>query len=218
MSWKKNPSAGWKLYCIIDEKASKATSVKNALFLFQNGVKVVQLRSKNSPSYMLIPLARKIRSYADKYGAELLINDRVDVAMASGAHGVHVGSGDLPAETARRLLRQGAIVGKTVHSLGEAKKAGGEKINYISAGPVFSTPIKKNLKKHGLRFLKKIKANVEFPLFAIGGINKKRLRAVLKSGADGACVLRAWRDAKGLLAEIGLITEKGIPERKGCRQ
>ncbi len=217
MNWKKNPASSWKLYCIIDKNIIEGTASpqKVAQALYAKGVDVIQLRYKNYPSYKLVRIAKKIQGIARKSKKALLINDRIDVALASGAKGVHLGSGDLSLRTAHFLLNPKSIVGKTVHKIKQAKKARNEKAGYVSAGPVFSTPLKKNLKKQGIAFVKKIKKCVslpagqagrptgqaDLPVFAIGGINKRNVKAVLQSGA-GICVTRAIFEAEDLLKEI----------------
>ena len=199
MNSKKNPALSWKVYCIIDKKILRADPVNFAHSLFKKGVKVLQLRYKNSPSYELVPIAKKIQSRARQYGATLLVNDRVDVALASGAGGVHLGAGDISSQKARMFLQPGAIVGKTVHSSGEARKTKREKIDYVSAGPIFRTPLKKVLKGQGKGFVKRIKRCVSHPVLAIGGINKKNSKDVFRAGASGICVTRAASLAKELL-------------------
>ena len=209
MNWKKNPASSWKLYCIIDKNIIQGASPERiAQALYAKGVDVVQLRYKNYPSYKLVRIAKKIQGIARKSRKALLINDRIDVALASGAKGVHLGSGDLSLRTAHFLLNPKSIVGKTVHKIKQAKKARNEKAGYVSAGPVFSTPLKKNLRKQGIDFVKKIKKCVsrptgtaDLPVFAIGGINKRNVKAVLGAGA-GICVTRAIFEAEDLLKEI----------------
>jgi len=172
-------------------------------------VDVIQLRYKNYPSYELLRIAKKIQAIARKYKKVLLINDRIDVALASASGGAHLGNGDLPLRTAHLLLNPKSIAGKTVHKIKEAKTARFEKAGYVSAGPVFSTPLKKNLKRQGIPFVKKIKKYMSrpagkpgLPVFAIGGINKRNAKAVLGAGVDGICVTRAVFEAEDLLKEI----------------
>ena len=203
MNSRKNPVSNWKLYCIIDKAALGSRSPEEAaLSLFKAGVDVIQLRYKNLPSHELLAIAKRMRKSAKRYGKTFLVNDRIDVAASSGAEGVHLGSGDLPPGTAYRLLGKKAIVGKTVHSLKEAKEIRREKVNYIGVGPIFSTPLKKNLKAKGVGFIKKIKQHTSVPVFAIGGINKQNIRLALGGGAQGVCVARASASAMVLLKEI----------------
>ena len=200
MSWKKNPASGWKLYCIVDSATQRSKDpVKSSCSLFADGADILQLRYKNYPSGELVRIAKKIQQSRKKRGKTLLINDRVDVALASGADGVHVGEGDFSTGVSRRLLGSSSVIGKTVHSAGEAKRAACCEIDYVSAGPIFSTPLKRGLKARGPRFIKKIKKCVSVPVFAIGGINKKNVKAVLRGGAYGICVLRGAKRAKELL-------------------
>jgi len=200
MSWKKNPASVWKLYCIIDKGFLRHKSPRKAAeVLFAEGADAVQLRFKNCPSGELAALAKKIQRLAARRKKILLINDRVDVALASGALALHAGEGDLPVPTTRRLLGKKGIIGKTVHGTAEARRAASGKIDYVSAGPVFPVPIKRKLKARGPDFIKKIKKCVSLPVFAIGGINKKNVKAVLESGADGICVMRGANQAKDLL-------------------
>lgn len=202
MSSKKNPASNWTLYCIIDKDTIQGASPRKiAQALYSGGADVVQLRYKNYPSYKLAGIAKKIQRIACKYGKALLINDRIDVALASGAKGAHLGNGDISLRTAH-LVNSKGLLGKTVHKIKEAKKANSEKADYVSAGPIFSTPLKKNLKKQGIDFVKKIKKCTSGPVFAIGGINKGNVKAVLQGGADGICITRAIFEAESILKEI----------------
>jgi thiamine-phosphate diphosphorylase len=209
MNLKKNPARRWRLYCIIDREVLGRKNIeKLARNLYKKGADVIQLRSKNRPSYELVPVARKIERLARYYGKAFLMNDRADAALASGARGLHLGSGDFPVARALRLLNPGRIVGKTVHSLKEAKDTLREGVHYISAGPVYTTPIKRDLGRRGTHFVREVKRISKEPVFAIGGINKKNVRDVLKTGADGVCVTRASSEAKDLVRLIRNSQEK----------
>jgi len=204
MNLKKSPGSKWIFYCILDPEALKLRDpVKTALFLFKSGADAVQLRYKNMPSHKLLGIAKSLAPLAKKYGKSLLINDRADVALASGARGVHLGAGDMTIKMTRRLLGPASVIGKTVHSLTGAKRAKREKIDYVGAGPVFATPLKRNLRPKGINFVRQIKKRVPVSVFAIGGINRRNVKNVLRSGADGVCVTRAAGDLKKI---IGLIS------------
>ncbi|MBN1353619.1 MAG: thiamine phosphate synthase [Candidatus Omnitrophica bacterium] len=187
---------------------SRATAYQSARIaerMFKNGADVIQLRYKNMPSYELIRIAKKINAIARKYGKKVLINDRADVTRAVGCAGIHLGSADMSPRTVKRLLgKPRAIVGKTVHSISEAKKYANEPVDYLSAGPIFRTPIKKNLSPHGPGFVTRIKKSTlsAFPVVAIGGINERNVRSVLKGGADGVCVTRSARRAEKITEKI----------------
>jgi len=191
------------LYCILDgEMVKQEKLVNTARFLFKSGSGAVQLRCKNAPSYKVLRAAKKIRALAKKYGKTLLINDRPDVALASGADGVHRGAADMTVKAMRRLLGPSSVVGETVHSLTRARAASGKKIDYVGAGPVFATPFKRGLRPKGINFVRQVKKLVSVPVFAIGGIKLRNARNVLRSGADGVCVTRAAKDAKEIIKLI----------------
>ena len=203
MKLKKNPALKWKVYCVIDNKVfAHKDPQKMAKDLFKAKVDVIQLRYKNYPSYKLVGIAKKIKKIAQKYRKTLLINDRIDVALASNASGVHLGDGDMSARLARILLNKNPIVGKSIHSKKEAKHTKVENLDYLSTGPIFATPVKKNLKSKGLKFIKKMKKYTDLPVLAIGGINKKNVKKVLSAGADGICVVRASQNAAELAKEV----------------
>ena len=202
MSLNKNLASNFKLYCIIDKTTSKGNPVKEAYLLFRKGIKLLQLRYKNQPSYKILPIASKISKLAKKFGAYFFINDRIDLALASGSSGVHLGSGDIGIIKARAILGESAKIGKTIHSVKEAKNSRYSKINYVGAGPMFFTPLKRNLKKKGALFIKKVSKIANVPVFAIGGINKNNAKKAFAAGADGICVTRATKEMKELLSII----------------
>lgn len=204
MALKRNLIKKWKLYCIIDPSVIKGRDpVKTVNFLSKNGVKAVQLRYKHVPTYEIVRMAKKIlRNAKRRDKIALIINDRPDAALASCASGVHLGEGDMSVQTASALLGPSFMIGKTVHSIKEAKMAKREKPDYIGVGAIFPTPFKKNLKSKGVSFIRKAKLGSRLPTLAIGGINKQNCRKVMESGADGVCVARAVNRSRGLLMEL----------------
>jgi len=203
MDSKKKLVSSWKLCCIIDRKmVKKSDPVRAAGILFKRGAGAIQLRYKNYPSAALAGIAKRIQALAKKYKRTLIINDRIDVALACGTGGAHLGKGDMGVKTARTILGSRAILGKTVHSVRELESIGLEKIDYVGAGPVFFTPVKRRLKSRGTAFIRKTKARSSCPVLAIGGINEKNVRRVIESGADGVCVTRAASSAKRILKQI----------------
>ena len=204
MALKRNLIKKWKLYCIIDPSVIKGRDpVKTVNFLSKNGVKAVQLRYKHVPTYEIVRMAKKIARNAKKRDKiALMINDRPDAVLASCASGVHLGEGDMSVQAAKALLGPGFIVGKTVHSIREAKIAKKEKPDYIGVGAIFPTPLKKNLKSKGVSSIRKVKIASGLPTLTIGGINKQNCRKVMESGADGVCVMRAVNRFRGLLMEL----------------
>jgi thiamine-phosphate pyrophosphorylase len=136
---------------------------------------------------------------------QVIVNDRVDIALAVGADGVHLGQDDLPAEAARRVLGENSIIGVSTHTLEEAKAAAHQPVNYIAFGPIFHTSTKANPDPVvGLDRLREVRANIpaHIPLVAIGGITAANARAVITAGADCVAVIGA------VLADTDAIAER----------
>ncbi len=172
--------------------------VKKAI---QAGVKVVQYRNKTGTTAEMYKEAAALRRLCKK--TYLLINDRVDIALAVGADGVHLGQEDMPAREARRLLGQKKIIGLTVHSLPEAKEAQKLGVDYIGLSPIFATATKLDAgMPAGVSLIKKIKKEVSLPLVAIGGITLKNAPQVIAAGADAVCAISAVITKKDVKKEI----------------
>ncbi len=149
------------------------------------GVGLVQLREKDCPTRDFVALACALKAMLDKYGVPLIINDRVDVALAAGAAGVHLGQSDMDASTARRLLGPAAIIGLSVESREQVIEAEGLEVDYIGISPVFSTPTKTDtVTQWGLDGIKWVRNHSRHPLVAIGGINPINAGAIFAAGAD----------------------------------
>lgn len=161
---------------------------------FSGGVKTIQFRDKNMKSGEMLKTAQRLRDLSDDYEATLIINDRVDIALASDADGVHVGQEDIPAKEVRRVFE--GIVGVSVHNVKEAVEAE-QYADYLGAGPVFATTTKKDASTPiGLPGLKEIVDAVSIPVVAIGSINPKNISDVLEVGVDGIAVISAIAAAK----------------------
>lgn len=164
-------------------------SIRKAL---EGGVTLLQLREKETNSREFYEIGVKVKELAAEFGVPLIINDRVDLALALDADGVHVGQQDLPLAKVRNIIGHHKILGYSVSSLEEA--LWGEKMgaDYLGAGPVFPTGSKKDASEAiGLTKLKEIKAGVSLPVVGIGGIGAANLRAVKETGIDGVSVISA---------------------------
>jgi thiamine-phosphate pyrophosphorylase len=140
----------------------------------------------------LLRAARELRTITRKSGTLFIVNDRLDVAMASGADGVHFGQDDLRVSTARQLAPPGFIIGVSVGTVGEAVQARREGADYLAISPTFSTASKDDAGPgHGLDRLREIRRAVSIPIVAIGGINRQNVRDVIAAGADGIAVISA---------------------------
>ena len=156
------------------------------------GVGTVQLREKDLSTGDLYSLAKEIREITERKGANLIINDRVDIATAVDADGVHLGWQSLEIDTVRRMIGQDKIIGFSAHSLEEAKRAENSGADYISISPIFDTVNKDYfIEPLGVGEIGKIKAQINIPVIALGGINENNVSKVLKSGADGIAMISA---------------------------
>jgi thiamine-phosphate pyrophosphorylase len=154
------------------------------------GADVIQLRDKVCSCRELIRIGRTLREITKKSGTLFIINDRLDVALACGADGVHLGQDDICAVVARQLAPPGFIIGISVGTVEEAVRAEQDGADYIALSPVFPTASKNNAGPgHGLDVLQKIRQKVSLPVIAIGGINQDNVREVIVAGADGVAVI-----------------------------
>lgn len=189
----KSEDLDFRLYLITDRKLitnhySLFTAVKQAL---RGGVKAIQLREKDLGTRELLRLAYKLRELTLKYGAKLFINDRLDIALATEADGVHLTQQSVPVSAVRRVVRASRfLIGVSTHSLREAKEAEKEGADFITLGPIFRTPSKlKYGPPLGVGTLRRISEEVRLPVFAIGGIKAGRIQKVKRAGAYGVAMI-----------------------------
>ena len=190
----KNNLRNLMLYVITDRGLSGGKShLQVAEEAVRGGADVIQLRDKTSSSRDLYNSADQIREITRKHGVPLIINDRLDIALAVGADGLHVGQEDLPARVARILLGPSRILGVSAGSLEEALQAEKDGADYLGVGPVFEARATKADagEPKGLTLISKIHQHCQIPIFAIGGINLVNVPAVFQAGADGIAVISA---------------------------
>lgn len=164
------------------------TAVKAAI---AGGVTMVQLREKTAATGEFYQLACQLQEIAIATRVPLIINDRVDIALAVDAAGLHIGQSDLPLSVARRLLGREKIIGVSVRTVAEAQAAVHDGADYLGVGAVFPTTTKHDADAVSLATLREIKASVSVPIVAIGGINSANLSAVTAAGVDGVAVVSA---------------------------
>ena len=182
------------LYPIIDVSAQRpwARSRDLAQAVLAAGVPWLQLRCKALPAQRSVEIARELVELAKRCGAGVIVNDRVDVALASGAGGVHVGQEDLPPINARALLGPGRIVGVSTHTREEALRAQAAGADYVGFGPLFPTTTKGDaLQPRPAGALSELRAVLAIPIVAIGGIDEQRAPFVLDAGADAVAMIGA---------------------------
>jgi thiamine-phosphate diphosphorylase len=180
------------LYVILDRVAARGRDLDEILAAtLEGGCRMVQLREKEWPSGRLLPLAERLGGRCRRAGVTFIVNDRVDLAVAAGADGVHLGQDDLPPRAARPLLRPGMILGRSTHTLAQAERARDEAADYVAVGSMFETATKPDFELAGPDLLRRIRPLTPQPLVGIGGITHENVGDVIRAGADGVAVISA---------------------------
>lgn len=191
-------------YFITDSNCSRHENEEDVRQALIAGVEIIQLRDKIATSGDLYREAKTLMALCIGTKSKLIINDRVDIALAVNADGVHLGQEDIPCEVARQLLGEKKIIGVTVHSLNEALNAEKASSDYLGVSPIFVTHTKSDSGTPcGLETLREIRAQCKIPIVAIGGINLQNASEVIKAGADMICAISAVLTKKDVVEEIG---------------
>ncbi|MDD8015692.1 MAG: thiamine phosphate synthase [Acidobacteriota bacterium] len=187
------PAPDWRLYLVTDRKLLRGRPLEIVVeSAVRGGVTAVQIREKDCPAREYIELARKLRGLLSGPGVPLLVNDRVDIALAAGADGVHLGQSDMPVREARRLMGPDALIGVSVENLEQAQEAEKEDVDYLGVSAIFATPTKKDTAAEwGLGGLERLRPLSRRTLVASGGLNDENAAAVIRAGADGIAVVSA---------------------------
>ncbi|MBE9488093.1 MAG: thiamine phosphate synthase [Bacteroidetes bacterium] len=158
----------------------------------KGGATIVQLREKDCSTHDFLELAIKLREILHKYNVPLIINDRVDIALASDADGVHIGQSDMPYAVVRKILGSDKIIGLSVENMEQAHEAESLDVDYIAVSPVFSTNTKTDTSDAmGLEGVKKVASFSKHPIVGIGGMNKDTIKSVIEAGAKGVAIVSA---------------------------
>ena len=180
------------LYVILDRTAAAGRDLVDLLdAVIAGGARMVQLREKTWPSGRLWPLAERLRARCRERQVTFVMNDRVDLALALGADGVHLGQDDLPPRLARPLLRPGMIMGLSTHSVEQARRAQADGADYVAVGAMFPTQTKPDFELVGPALARAVRPEVRVPLVGIGGITPMNVGEVIRAGADGVAVISA---------------------------
>jgi thiamine-phosphate pyrophosphorylase len=196
--------SGERLYAITDRKLFSAPcsmylAVESVL---EAGAGIVQLREKDLTVRELFDMAIWMRELTKEYGAKLMINDRVDVALAVEADGVHLGRNSIPVQTVKKIAGSKLMIGVSTHNKDEAIEAERDGADFITLGPVYETPSKmKYGTPIGVDIIREVKNMISIPLYAIGGIKRDKVREVREAGADGVAVISALFAAKNFKEE-----------------
>jgi thiamine-phosphate pyrophosphorylase len=189
-----------RLYAITDRDLSNCTHEEIVAQLLAGGARLIQLRDKEANAKELLDAARACLRLTRAAGAVLIINDRVDVALAAGADGVHLGQDDLAIEEARELLGPDKIIGVSTHSLEQFRLALETSADYLALGPVFTTTTKENpAPVTGPGLVRAARALTDRPLVAIGGMTPGRVSEIIAAGADSVAVIAALYPVTGLI-------------------
>ena len=219
MRWNVTCSAPWRLYVIIDRAAAGSRDLPAlADAAIRGGADFVQLRDKTASHREFLREAKRVIAVTRRAGVALVINDRIPVARAIGADGVHLGQDDVAIAVARRRLGPGRLIGKSTHSLAQAFAAQGEGADYIGFGPIFPTPTKPDYGSIGTRSIRSVAQSLTIPVVCIGGIDAQNLAEVLGAGADRVAVVRAVcaaDDPESAARRLKQIIEQFHRERDG---
>lgn len=192
-----------RLYAIVDPAQTRGHEpVAVVDILLSSGVRLIQYRGKQDTSRRMFEASCAIAEHVRQAGGTFIVNDRADVALLSGANGVHVGQDDLPVELARRVLAAGQLVGLSTHTRAQFEKARATSADYIAFGPIFPTVSKERPDPVvGLERLREMRALTHKPIVAIGGITLDNAASVIEAGADSVAVIRDLLAAEDIGAQ-----------------
>jgi thiamine-phosphate pyrophosphorylase len=189
-----------RLYGIIDlGYAERRDAVSIVEQMLEGGVDLIQLRGKSKSIGELVDLAAELHELTAKSSTPLIVNDHAEIAARVLVEGVHVGQDDDSVESVRRKVAREILVGKSTHSLEQARAAPREGADYIGFGPIFATPTKPDYVPIGLEHIKRVHAEVNLPIFCIGGINIDNLQSVIDAGAKRVVMVSALLKAHSIV-------------------
>jgi thiamine-phosphate pyrophosphorylase len=189
-----------RLYGIIDlGYVERGGALRIVQQMIEGGVDLIQLRGKTKSLEELVELSKELHELTATSGTPLIVNDYAEVARSAPVEGVHVGQDDDPIESVRQGVARDILVGKSTHSLGQARAAEGEGADYIGFGPIFATPTKPDYAPIGLENIRRVHAEVKLPIFCIGGINIDNLQSVIDAGAKRVVMVSALLKAHNVV-------------------
>jgi thiamine-phosphate pyrophosphorylase len=191
----KSLTIDYSLYLVTDRPLARGRDLLDVIqAAVRGGVTIVQLREKTAPTREILALARELRTRID---VPVIVNDRVDVALAAGVAGVHVGQNDMPYGDARALMGPDALIGVSVESMADAEVLEAEDADYLGLSPVFPTPTKTDVETSlGLYGVREIRRRSCHRLVGIGGLDESNAGEVIRAGADGIAVVSAIMSAR----------------------
>ena len=193
----KKEDIDYSVYLVTDRRNKTDEEFLNIIEeAIKGGTTVVQLREKTASTKEFYDLTLRVKEITSRYGVPLLINDRIDIALAVGSEGVHIGQDDMPADIAREIIGEDKILGVSASTVEEAKKAENDSADYIGSGAVFPTATKDDADSVSKEGLKKIIDSIDIPVVAIGGITVENAHTLKASGIAGFSVVSAIMSAE----------------------
>lgn len=215
----KKQEIDYTLYLCTDRDLMSTDTIEEAVEqAVKGGCTVVQLREKDCSSLEFYETALRVKKITDEYKIPLIINDRVDIALAVIADGVHVGQDDLPAASVRRILGGDKVIGVSAGSVREAVKAREDGADYLGVGAMHATSTKTDADVTTVEELKKIREMVDLPIVAIGGMNKQTLPELKGTGVDGIAVVSAVIAADDIERAASELSEAVRSQKKQERE
>ena len=215
----KKQEIDYTLYLCTDRDLMSTDTIEEAVEqAVKGGCTVVQLREKDCSSLEFYETALRVKKITDQYKIPLIINDRVDIALAVNADGVHVGQDDLPAASVRRILGGDKVIGVSAGSVREAVKAREDGADYLGVGAMHATSTKTDADVTTVDELKKIREMVDLPIVAIGGMNKQTLPELKGTGVDGIAVVSAVIAADDIERAASELSEAVRSQKKQERE
>lgn len=200
-----------QLYAVTDRNwVGKQTFYEQLEDALRGGVTLVQLREKNISDEEFVAEAKEMKELCHRYGVPLIINDNVEVALESGADGVHVGIEDMPVSEIRKIASRDFIIGATAKTVRQAQIAKEGGADYLGVGAVFPSPTKKNAVRITRDQLDKISESVSMPIVAIGGITSENLSYLAGAKIDGIAVVSAIFSAENILESTAMLKERTL--------
>lgn len=195
------------LYAVLDPSQAKGRPLTSVLeALLQGNTRLLQLRAKEMAAKELFSLAKEARQMTRSAGCRFIVNDRVDIALAAEADGVHLGQEDLPLEVARKLMGREKIIGISTHDLAQAREAERGGADYIGFGPIFGSATKDTgYSPRGLAMLREVRQTVKIPIVAIGGITENNVTQVWEAGAAAAAIISDLMGADDVAGKVKRI-------------
>jgi thiamine-phosphate pyrophosphorylase len=207
--WRVSLAVDFKLYLITDRKITKMPLPAAVRLALKGGVRAVQVREKDLPVRELLAIAQELRRITRESKAKLFINDRVDVAIAVEADGVHLGHQSMPSEAVRKIVGKKMLIGVSTHSLAEAVNAEEAGADFITLGPIFVTPSKMQYGEPlGVESIGIVKKHIRIPVFGLGGIKNANIAQIMQAGADGIAMISAIIAADDIQKAAELINRR----------